>query len=78
MFKFMRFFQTIFILFTRTLPGTNIPIWNLVVAIIELIILGILIHFIISDLKVIRWFEKKKKEKIVISIYTGDSPKFPR
>lgn len=45
-------------------PGRNIPIWKLCVVLIELIILGIVWKFIISDLCVIRWFEKKKKSRL--------------
>lgn len=43
---------------------TAISIWKLCIIIIELIILGILIYAIISDLKVIRWFEEKKKSRL--------------
>ena len=57
-------FQTIIQIFTNTVPGTCTPIWKLVLAIAELIILGILLHFIISDLRVIRWFENKKKSRL--------------
>ena len=57
-------FQTIIQFFTNTVPGTCTPIWKLVLAIVELIILGILLHFIVSDLRVIRWFENKKKSRL--------------
>ena len=53
--------HTIIILLTYTIPGTGIPVWKLGVVVIELIILGILVVLIISDLKVIRWFKDKKK-----------------
>lgn len=45
-------------------PGRNIPLWKLCVVLIELIILGIVWKFILSDLSVIRWFEKKKKSRL--------------
>ncbi len=48
----------------NTSPGTGIPIWKLGVVLIELIILGIIWKFIVSDLSVIRWFEKKKKSRL--------------
>ena len=57
-------FQTIIQFFTNIVPGTCAPVWKLVLAIVELIILGILFHFIISDLRVIRWFENKKKSRL--------------
>ena len=57
-------FQTIIQFFTNTVQGTGAPVWKLVLAIVELIILGILFHFIISDLRVIRWFENKKKRRL--------------
>ena len=60
----IRFFKTIIEPFTNTVPGTCTPVWKLVLAIMELIILCILLHFIISDLKVIRWFENKKKDRL--------------
>jgi hypothetical protein len=54
-------FHTIIILLTYTIQGTGISVWKLGVGVIELIILGILVVLIISDLKVIRWFKDKKK-----------------
>lgn len=56
--------QTIINLFTYSIPGTGIPAWKLGVGLTEVIILGILIYLIISDLKVIRWFENKKKSRL--------------
>lgn len=56
--------QTIINLLTYSIPGTGIPVWKLGVGGIELIILGILVYLIISDLKVIRWFENKKKSRL--------------
>lgn len=57
-------FQTIINVLTYSIPRTGIPLWKLGVGGTELIILGILLHLIISDLKVIRWFEKKKKSRL--------------
>ena len=51
-------------LLTYSIPGTGTPVWKLGVGGIELIILGILVYLIISDLKVIRWFENKKKSRL--------------
>ena len=45
-------------------PAQGIPIWKLGIMLIELIILGIIWKFIMSDLRVIRWFEKKKKSRL--------------
>lgn len=59
-----RIFQTIINLLTYSIPGTGIPVWKLGIGVIELIILSILVYLIISDLKVIRWFEKKKKSRL--------------
>lgn len=47
-----------------TSPGTGIPIWKIGIILIELIILGIIWKLILSDLSVIRWFEKKKKSRL--------------
>ena len=57
-------FSTIINLLTYSIPGTDIPVWKLGISGIELIILGILVYLIISDLKVIKWFEKKKKSRL--------------
>ena len=57
-------FSTIINFLTYSIPGTGIPVWKLGVGSIELIILGILVYLIISDLKVIKWFEKKKKSRL--------------
>ena len=57
-------FQTIILFFTNTVPGTCAAVWKLVLAIAELIILGRLLHCIISEMRVIRWFENKKKSRL--------------
>ena len=41
--------------------GINTPIWKLGIGLTELIILGFLSALIVSDLKVIIWYNKKKK-----------------
>lgn len=59
------FFLTSLPVFAVTIsPETGLPVWKLCIILIELIILGILISFIISDLRVIRWFESKKKSRL--------------
>ena len=57
-------FTTIINLLTYSIPGIGIPVWKLGVGGIELIILGILVYLIISDLKIIKWFEDKKKSRL--------------
>lgn len=47
-----------------SIPGTGTPVWKLGVGGIELIILGILVYLIISDLKIIKWFENKKRSRL--------------
>lgn len=42
----------------------GMPIWKIAVIVVELIILVILTLIIISDMKVIRWFEKKKRTRL--------------
>lgn len=44
--------------------GTGSPIFRLSIMLLELIILGINSQFIISDMRVIRWFENKKKSRV--------------
>ena len=57
-------FSTIINLLTYSIPGTGIPVWKLGVGGIELIILGLLVYLIISDLKIIKWFENKKRSRL--------------
>ena len=57
-------FSTIINLLTCSIPGTGIPVWKLGVGGIELIILGLLVYLIISDLKIIKWFENKKRSRL--------------
>ena len=60
-------FTTIINLLTYSIPsipGTGTPVWKLGVGGIELIILGILVYLIISDLKIIKWFENKKRSRL--------------
>ena len=45
-------------------PGTCASICRLSIILIELIVLGINCQFIMSDMRVIRWFEKKKKRRL--------------
>ena len=45
-------------------PGTCASIFRLSIILIELIVLGINCQFIMSDMRVIRWFEKKKKRRL--------------
>jgi hypothetical protein len=53
---------------TYTLPGTGISMWKrgvgLAVGFMELIVLGIISSFVVSDMRVIRWFENKKKNRL--------------
>ena len=41
--------------------GIVSQMWELSIGLIELIVLGILSSVIISDMRVIRWYEKKRK-----------------
>lgn len=43
--------------------GTNIPIFRLSIMLIEVIVLGINSQLIMSDMRLIRWYEKKKRKK---------------
>ena len=43
--------------------GTCIPICRLSIMQIEVIVLGINSKFILSDMRLIRWYEKKKRKK---------------
>ena len=43
--------------------GTSIPIFRLSIMLIEVIVLGINSQLIMSDMKLIRWYEKKKRKK---------------
>lgn len=45
-------------------PGTGTPIFRMSIMLIELIVLGINSQFIMSDMRVIRWFEEKKKRRL--------------
>ena len=45
-------------------PGTCASICRLSIILIELIVLGINCQFIMSDMRVIRWFEQKKKRRL--------------
>ena len=45
-------------------PGICPSICRLSIILIELIVLGINCQFIMSDMRVIRWFEKKKKRRL--------------
>ena len=47
----------------NTSSGIGTPVWKLCVGLMELIALGVLSQFVISDLRVIRWFEQKKKRR---------------
>ena len=45
-------------------PGTGTQICRLSIMLIELIVLCINSQFIMSDMRVIRWFEEKKKRRV--------------
>ena len=45
-------------------PGTCASICRLSIILVELIVLGINCQFIMSDMRVIRWFENKKKRRL--------------
>ena len=42
---------------------TGTPVWKLGVGLMEVIVLGVLSQFVVSDMRVIRWFEQKKKRR---------------
>ena len=44
--------------------GTCIPIFRLSIMLIEVIVLGINSQLIMSDMRLIRWYEKKKKRRV--------------
>ena len=43
---------------------TGTPICRMSIMLIELIVLGVNSQFIMSDMRVIRWFEEKKKRRL--------------
>ena len=40
------------------------PVWKLCVGAMEVVVLGVLSQFIVSDMRVIMWFEQKKKRRL--------------
>ena len=48
---------------TKAVSGTANPIWKLGVGFMELAVLGAISLLVVSDVRVIMWFEQKKKRK---------------
>ena len=48
---------------TKSLSETDNPIWKLGVGLMELAVLGVISLSVVSDMRVIMWFEQKKKRK---------------
>ena len=44
--------------------GTSTSAWKLGVGLMELVVLSVISLLVISDVKVIRWFEQKKKKRL--------------
>ena len=44
--------------------GTSTPAWKLGVGLMELLVLSVISLLVISDVRVIMWFEQKKKKRL--------------
>lgn len=49
--------------------GMDTLIWKMIIALMELIVLGVLLQIVISDVIVLRWFENKKRIEMEYRFY---------